>query len=230
MHAVSTLHAKEENLAKSPSSSGILHMTAPASFRVREGASGINIAQAASSWFSSLKMMSPFLPWLLTDAVQLYSTCLSIPKSRHQSWLATYNFTLFPHTQESKWVKVMLLYGEPQISPAFLFNNLLNLDMLWGGGGDTKNKKHKYLWITLQLTMTRQCVYCHSVLGKHGWICSEANLPFLSRTLIRYLFTHLLFFYSFHKHLLCYMLRIRDDQTENIYWGKLAMSTKEIET
>lgn len=66
------------------------------------------------------------------------------------------------------------------------------------------------------------------VLGNHGWICSKANLPFLSRTLIHYLFIHLLFFYSFHKHLLCYMLRICDDQTENIYWGKFLCQQKKL--
>ena len=71
------------------------------SFTVREGASGINISQVPSLWFSSLEVLSVFLLWLLTDAIHLHSTCPSIPRVRQQCWLAAYNFTLFPCTQES---------------------------------------------------------------------------------------------------------------------------------
>lgn len=77
-----------------------------------------------------------------------------------------------------------LLYGEPQISPAFLFNNLLNLDMLL-----EKNTQVFVNYLTTYYDMS----VC--VLSLHAWETwmdlHEANLPFLSRTLIHY------FIYSF---------------------------------
>lgn len=110
---------------------------------------------APPSSFSSLDDVSSFALRLLTDVLHLHGTCLSIPRARHKSWFATYNFALFSLTQESilesKWLRGILLYRQSQICSDFLFKQtnlsiFANLDILL--------KKPKYFWITLQFTLT----------------------------------------------------------------------------
>lgn len=65
MNAASTLHVKDENLAKLPSSSGILDMAASAPFIVREGAS---VESTSHRLLHHDFLTWKFCPFLLCDS------------------------------------------------------------------------------------------------------------------------------------------------------------------
>ena len=162
-------------------------------------------AQVSSAFFSFLFFFRRFFYWLILDSERKGGTererekyQLVVPLTYavigwflHVPWLGiepqlwcTGVYWDGPPTDGATWPGPALLFFLSK--PTWVY--LQTWICYW--------KKQVYLWITSQLTMTHQRVYCDFMLGNRWRSCSEATFPFclqhsfIINSLARCLITH----------------------------------------
>lgn len=220
MNAVPTLRAEDEHPA---------HHHPPRAplpcFIQSQGGSLWNQYPQAISWPFSQGVLSPFPQWLLTDAAHLHSHVWAT-RARTISYGPLIALPLFlplrkAHGTVNDWECYYYTNNLTSALTSFLSKSTwVNLDTLL--------EETSYLWTTLQLAMTHQHVYFESVIEEKSLILMDLqwNYPAFLRTFIHYLLIGLMFFDSLHKHLLCNMLRIHNDQDRKPFPAKKLTSAK----